>query len=1206
MLVKEGEAKAAIVASSRYGKQAILLQEVIRTRTGVTLPILDPQSVSLPLTQALILLGNRSTNRILGRLYDSFFALTDLKYPGAGGYELRTVCDPFGNGYHAIIAGGSDDVGVEAAAQQFVKEISARKDEGGTFSVGWLLEVKLGQKVPLPKEGAGTMPTWQDSMSYGSQGYFGWNSISKNEALYYMTGDPQYAKEFLRLAFPDAKARKDIERIDGERIEKKDDPLAGPYHYNATRMILYWDLIEESPVFTDAERLKVANAFSRQLTHRLKEWTGKNLSDLKQPRTVIGSRHDTYSSLSLYALARYFQRDYPGPVWKQVLKMGGDDSFAPLAQARPWVSGENDNLFWYGTALAPILDYMILSGDRRGVQSGALQYLLKNQEVLWDGTSADRQLSYAALDFLNKASYLLNDGRWLTYRDRIRLETNGFRLDQSFWPDESLESTQPDDLLNRWTIWFLAPAQAASRRSGFPPERSFENMSYRTTTDGGGDFILLDGMNGESRNPYHTFALLNLRIDGKTLLKGYLNQVRTSADGTVTPEVAKDAALGGYFSMGSSVWAEADVPGMPYCEWRRGWYLRSGKYALAADRLKFQKMSERFCAEFWWQNEGTGWTQDEAILASRESRVVPCDSLYTEISATDKRAAVQFWNGAVEANEEKHFFSLIAKADPGMKVRGERLAPNAAIFMAPEPVLVSAGRYHDVDAALSLLSETYGFARALRSAPGIRVSAPVDLDWNFESGILNVLCTEEVVLQLAAAGTKNLIVDGKGVQVKDHTVSLSLAPGNHLLSGVFPASEWISAVQKAASRMSKNPNPAPRKPDSDVPTQLPSLSPTFHVDLPGRVTKIVPGRLNNAPVAFAARGKVVSAVDGAGKILREFESPADISQLHWWDQANRLIIGTSDQRVLAFSPEGTLCWTFQSEMAPEVAAAGKTYWFNTAPGHGGIHGLDSGVFLENRSQLFVGSACTLEILDANGKLMRRLPQFWGPPALFQTVPAADGSVNLLVARDITDSPALHIINSKTMDPSPSGFNGVPFGHRSVGGWIDQRRLHLFHRDVNGDGKKEIISDITGVWNRISTWDEEGSPLASIHFGPGPSPFRGMNELAPGLIRGTDMGDLNGDGRPEIVSAQSNRMVIALDGECRVQWSRRVDGVPTALRMAGDRVVVGQEDGAILVLDGKGVFLSKTIASGAVDALIAGEHRDVLVVRGASIEKFRIP
>jgi hypothetical protein len=1204
-LVQNGKAVSAIVASSsgQYKQESQALQKVLFAKTGVSVPVISDIDAAVPLTQNIILLGNRSTNKALSKLYDLFYALTDLRYPGIGGYEVRSVSNPFGNGYNAIIIGGSDDAGVQTATQRFIKVLSDQKHITNSLSVGWLLDVKTGQKVLLPADGAGLMPTWQDSKSYGSTGYFGWNSISKNEALYYMTGDPQYAKEFLRLALPDVNAKNDIDRIDGERIENKNDPLGGPYHYNATRMILFWDLIEESPVFTDAERLKVTNAFSRQLTHRVDEWTGKHIYALTKPALSLGSRHDNYSALSMYTLARYFERDYPGPIWKHVLQASGDFYFAPLAQAKPWVTGENDNLFWYDTGLAPVLDYMILSGDHTGAQSGALDFLLKNQQVLWDGTSTDRNLSYAALDYLNKAAYLTNDGRWITYRERLPLDANGFRLDQSFWPDASLKALQPDDLLNKWTGWFLTPAQIASRGTGFTPQQSFENLSYRTAPDDTGDFILLDGMNGESRNPYHTFALLNLRVDGKTLLKGYLNQVRTTADGTVEPKVPLDAALQKYFSIGESTFASADVPNLPYCNWQRGVYLRAGKFALAIDKLKFKTNSQHFEAEFWWQAEGNSWKNVNGDWTAGDTRFSTADSLYTEILGNPIK---QLWDGAVRQGEEKYFFSLVAPNMPQQNISGVRVAPNAAVFAAPETILVSTDNYKNVNAEVALRSEKYFFAENLHSAPGISVSSPIDIDWDNAKGILNINAAQDTKLILDLSTTTDITFDGKKIQVKNHQISISLTPGKHIFTDVFMTNALKSTFEGADVLLAKTPKTAAQKPISDVPENLPALTQSFKVTLPESITQVIAITDNSSVRSYAAAGKFIYALDATGKILRQFDAPTDVTKIHWWPQAQLLVAGTRDQKVLAFSPDGDLKWTFQSEMAPEVYTAGKTYWFNTAPGHGGIHGLDSGVFLNNQSQLFVGSACTLEILDANGKLIKRLPQFWGPPALFQLIPAADGSVNLLAARDITDNPSPHIINSKTLDPAPYGYNGVPSGYDPIGGWIDQRRMHFFYVDLNGDGKEEIVSDITGVWNRISTWDVNGNPLSSIYFGPGDSPYKGMNAFAPSLIRGTDVGDIDGDGKPEIVTALSNGLIVALDGNCRIEWSRRVNGVPSALKIMGKIIAVGQEDGTIIALDGTGTFLSHSKTNGTVNDLLESSANSVIAIEEKDIVEFKAP
>ena len=160
--------------------------------------------------------------------------------------------------------------------------------------------------------------------------------------MYYMTGDPFHAREALRLAFPDDRAMAEITEIDGERIENKDEPLSGPYHYNAHMMILYWDLIEESPVFTDDERLRVTNAFAAQFGHaqdqgarrRVVENVRRGASGFGKPPYSVGSRHGQWSAISLYCLGRYFQQPLPQRALGAI-HGGGQVAFRIAASPRP-------------------------------------------------------------------------------------------------------------------------------------------------------------------------------------------------------------------------------------------------------------------------------------------------------------------------------------------------------------------------------------------------------------------------------------------------------------------------------------------------------------------------------------------------------------------------------------------------------------------------------------------------------------------------------------------------------------------------------------------------------------------------------------------------------------------------------------------------------------------------------------------------------
>ncbi len=1210
-IVRDGRPAIRIVApaSRIYDTQATRLQTAIEKLTGCKVPIIrdDAPEAAVPIEGSLIVLGNRSTNATISELYNRYFLLTDLRYPGAGGFEVRTIHNPFGGGHNVILVGASDAKGVEAATNALIAKLKAAasrmwegpqrpdhasglekgsrgaealptfKQPARPLSVGWLMEIKLGDGIVVPR-GVRELETWEASAGYRSSGYFGWNSISKRMAAYYMTGDAFHAREALRLAFPDKQAFREITEIDGEMIENKDDPLAGPYHYTAHMMILFWDLIEESAVFSDEERLKVTNAFARQLTHRKDE----GIYRLTRPPPAVGSRHGQWSAISLYCLGRYFNRDYTDPVWAQCVR-GAQLAFAPLHE-HAWVAGENDNLFWYCTAITPVFTYMLLSGDREPMRNGVAAKLLRDQELLISGRVPDWALNFAALDFLHKAAYLTQDGRWLAYRDRTGVDTTIFRLGHSFWPGDKLKPAQPTDLVGKWTINHLPKPHWLARNNGLPPEESFQNASFRSATDAGGDFILIDGFNGASRNSYHTFALLELRLAGRTILQGYLNQMLTKADGMVEARVAMDAALRHADVIGQTAFCVGETPKAAFCNWRRTLAQRVGRHALVVDDLTFRADSENMEAQFKWEMTGgpVRFDAKTGALTAGASRIWCADALETTIRGG---IATQEWNGAVKQGQHRIFFSLIGSGiwegprRPDQAVQGTaadiarlskvethapaghvstsesrtalrcaRLTDNAAALALPQPAVAVVGEWKNCQGELVILGSDHlhgkGLTRAGLGQPLLEADAPVDVDWDFATGALHVIAARPTQLRIGLAEPK----------------TLSLPAGRHTLDGGNPASsdaELSALLAEANAKRAKPVSPATAKAPAP-----PSLAAAFTANVGDAVTDLIAISSDKQQLTCAAEGNTIHLLGADGRELRLMRTDGKIRQLHWWPEHKLLLAGCADEKVCAFDLAGARKWTFVSEMDPAVFRAAKQYWFKTAPGHEGIHGVSSGVFLDGKSQAFVGSACTLEIIDENGRLVKRLPQFWGTVHKFALVPGAAGSVNLLASRKITDRPSLGVINNRTLDPTPRSFDGVPAGHTHVGGWMDQTRHHIFVDDLDGDGKQEVVSEITGAWNRVTVWDLQGRPLHNVQFGPSP---RGGG----GDIRDLDVGDLEGDGRKEIVVALSNGLVVALNHRCEKWWSKRLGSPPAVLKVAGGLIIVASDDGRVLLLDPRG-------------------------------------
>ena len=143
----------------------------------------------------MIALGSRDNNELLDSLYRQGFVYTDSTYPGAGGFELRSLHNPTGGNFNVIIAGGSDDSGVNDAVKALLEELASKPKE-----LGYLLKLRV--PAYTGEVDGYNAENFNSRMISGIRWGYGWNYVAVQMALFYQTGDTKYAKEFLRLAFP--------------------------------------------------------------------------------------------------------------------------------------------------------------------------------------------------------------------------------------------------------------------------------------------------------------------------------------------------------------------------------------------------------------------------------------------------------------------------------------------------------------------------------------------------------------------------------------------------------------------------------------------------------------------------------------------------------------------------------------------------------------------------------------------------------------------------------------------------------------------------------------------------------------------------------------------------------------------------------------------------------------------------------------------
>lgn len=1190
-IVANNQPQIVIVSPNIYSTESSQIQATIKNLTGINVSIVNDQDADglWPLRGNVILLGNRSTNELISDLYDRGYTFLDLKYPGKGGYVVRSLHNPLGNGKNVLFVGGSDDEGVKASTVEFIKLLKGAHVESGIMTVGYLSKIKLGDDYSLPDD-IEDAKIWDASEEYRSSGYFGWNIISKNMALYYMTGKERYLEEFLRLSFPDSAAIREIAEKDGERIEDKKHPLSGPYHYNASMMIEMWDLIEESPLLTDEERLKITNAFARQLEHRMTEY-GSIYWITKPPRYVF-DRHYDWAAFSLYALGRYFEKDYPDTVWKHCLNV--TDLYFSRLKNSYWAAGDDDVLPWFGSYFDPALDYLLYSGKRDQDILDNLRRALNTEQVLSTGKSKDWALTATSLSMLNKAAYILKDGRWLYYRKHINLNTNTFRLGQSFWPDSStLKPVSPVDLAGVWDIQWMPDGMWKSRSTGFPKSQSFRWGSYRSELGPGGDYVLLKGYNGAGRDPYHTFDILELRLNGSTLMKGFHNQILTSADGMVEPKVAMDAALLYNEVVGQVTAAAGYVPNLAFVKWTRSLALRKGHYVLIADQLNFRTNSDNILVKTTWEMPGASWDPEKNLvkIQPRETSQVAYELRSSEaMEVMSGKVTTMSWRGSVQKGQNHVFFHLLGQSTPGSNkgLACQKLSDNAAALALPEAAIAVAGTYKNIEGDLVLLSEKTLYGHALRAArlsrPLLLASSPIEVDWDFKSGKLEIVNQHQVTVSLALTSSE-LVVNGKLVtgKLSNGLYTFNLLAGDHKITHALPSAELLRICDTQLPALLAQTDQSQKQQKVQITKQSGTAVLTFTPVMKAKIGgKPIPGIVIpsvKGDILGIATGNTVTIINQEGKEVRKLTTPGEIRVLRWWKEPKLLLVGCADEKVIAFDDLGRKKWEFTSLMDSAVFEAGKQYWFKSR--YPGIYGLYSGYFDNGKSRAFVGSACTLEILDENGQLVKRMPVFWGNLRQFLIVDAPDGSKNLLAGRWQNGFDYLSIINSKKLNVTGQGYFKVPPGYTFVNGWTAMNRFDNFLVDLYGNGKREVVSAINGAWNRVTIYSEDGKPLYNAQFGPGsPEPRSTMRMM--------DVGNITGDEKLEIVVGVASGLVVVLDGQAKKLWAKALSSPPTVVKIIKGKgaswLCVGSEDGTISALSGSGDIIKQGKVNGRPEDL----------------------
>jgi hypothetical protein len=295
---------------------------IVPATTVVTGPLdaWTPEALK-PLGQGgrhLILLGDLNSNPVVRRLYYQWQAFEDGAYPGAGGYAIRTVVDPEGLGWNAIILGGQSAADVAPALEPFANTL--QRQEGSVVAL-YSLRVKWGggpesaaaDLKARAENVAAQISVWENflrdptSAEYKqfrpNHGAFDWAQDLLNIGLSYgalhyaMTGNPELAGLAGRAI--------DVLYQQMDWVEQN-RTVSWDAHYSWETWTRAWQQVANCPLLTDEQRARGTALFG---------FFAGQMCMYQWPLDSYGKT--TYRSLSRHEYAGIFGGD---ALCRQILK----------------------------------------------------------------------------------------------------------------------------------------------------------------------------------------------------------------------------------------------------------------------------------------------------------------------------------------------------------------------------------------------------------------------------------------------------------------------------------------------------------------------------------------------------------------------------------------------------------------------------------------------------------------------------------------------------------------------------------------------------------------------------------------------------------------------------------------------------------------------------------------------------------------------
>lgn len=1244
-LVRDAKPTAVIAAATPHQREiARNINRAIQAVTGCELPVLDAaQLAGKPLTSSVIAIGNADDNPLTEDFYFRHELILDSRYPGVGGHNVRTVHNPEGNGFNLIAVGGSDAAGHRAAGEKLV-EIIRRTPAGTQLALPRLAE------IVYPRAG-------EIKLRWGCEwdGGFGYDPISRNLAAFYFTNDEKYIDDMLKVAFPDAEQVAKNNRMD--RYDDGREPIAKPYHYWAHKMILYWDMVEESPVFSPELREKITRKFYDQMQYWIHAGYGGwyRIYLNPKPHTRLHDRHYLMEALCVYTVARYFDKYYPAIDSREGLRCAAN-AFAPVWDS---VTPQSGWRVWSPSMLFPALQYALLSDYRRCRTSPAIRAYADYLLLISSWRPGEWLNGYASIygslaRLYDDAALAAMQQLYIPDPDAVKIGPAWFRAGHRYGDD-----SRPR-LSGRWTR-----SEVSTDKLDYPVLPGVDDFyAYRSRPDATGDYLLIaPKFRPGSRGAFFNNAIDVFHLQGQPLLNGG-SQLYIAANALASGKPVWFAAVNGTHQTANAVLFDAAVTDYNGHDWRRMLLLLPGKALLAIDRVTAREDNLVRLENLWrFAPHSRAEALPSGDLRLSNGGVLPPPGAGVPVRLTGKEFYAADFDGDKSYNE----FSGAATFSGGKSLSlpfEVKKSADAELFLSllggEKPAAVTVRLDGREIATATTEAADHGLFRQfklgrhqlkagrhtlqLASAAPIRVggffAALPGQPWT--SGVFTLSTTlnaaPRVVSSLQTGPDGGAAVPGyqgsfvrmqplkKGESIAFATVLVPGSP-NAPAAAALQSDRFALRLPEAAELRLRDkgfelnvaghifrydgkkltetqgsaPQPAAmpaknlRKPN----VAAPELLSTTLARRNAPIGQLLTGEFGIA----AAAGKTLQLSDAEGQLRFEKTLPGAITALYFWAKPQLLIAADREENIVAYSLDGVQRWATRSESAPEFLATNKVYWFKGA--YPGVYRFAAAELAPGQPRLFAGSTGTLEVLTPEGKTEARFHEDYGPVTEFAVLPAEnDHGTELFAARAFGAWPATWGVR----------FQDEKLQHTNRWMIEDHNRQMMNQYGFSGVGKRHLqtvelpqehalLGAFDGAQNRIALWDYRGKVLAGVDLGAGEVAMATDPVLplqSPRNIAGLAMG---GDGT--VFAATAQELLFRFGPGLKLRGVTELPAAPQGLAVSGNRVLVAC-DRELLAYDAAGKLIGRLQLPAAVQSLIGVPEGWLVGLDNGELRRIELP